>query len=79
MEAAMRNLVLSETINEGVKNHVTITFRVHRVIEEYGADYSISLYGASHQATEFSFFLDVIKIFPVTNKTWGNEYTNSYF
>jgi hypothetical protein len=41
-EVAVSNLVLMETFNEGVKNHVTLTFRIDSVIEEYGADYSIS-------------------------------------
>jgi hypothetical protein len=34
--------------NEGVKNNFTITFQVDGVIEEYGADDPISLYGAPH-------------------------------
>lgn len=41
-EVAVSNLVLTEMFNEGVKNHVTITFCVDSVIEEYVADYSIS-------------------------------------
>jgi hypothetical protein len=46
--SAVSNLVLIETFNEGAKNHVTITYQVDSFIEECGADYSISLYGAPH-------------------------------